>query len=317
MPKSQWILLAISIVSLLICGCQKPPEPAVEVPASPAPQAEKVAPVPPLSPDGVPTGPAIWCIAGREFVVFDITGRELLRRPLGVTGRYSDLDWDGSSLWAAYQEGETREIHRLEPGTGYVLLRLGVPGADGVAKAAEGLWVSDEAKQRLYLINADNGEVLREIVMPMAGALAWDGRNIWIAQNAQFRIRSFDPAMLRNIAATLPLMEKAPTPPPPPAETATKEGEKTVKPAVTKVLSAALPAFLSEIISPGPNIRGLDWDGEHLLAADPDAGKIFILNTKDGLVVGQLFVRGVVAIAWQPCLVTPRPPRVEGGTENK
>jgi hypothetical protein len=294
------IVLLVGLTLLAGCGAPlKPPEP----PAPPQPavaQMEQVPPLPALSPDGVPIGPAIWTVVGREFIVYDITGRELLRRPVGVPGIYMDLEWDASTLWAAYHEEGKLEVHRIDPASGYILLRLKVPGADGVALSKDGMWVSNTSSNRLYLLNPTNGEPLREVVMGDPGAITWDGTMLWIVQQELFRIHSYDPQVLRGISTPLPIVTKSEEKP------AAAESAKAVTPPAP-VKPSTVAGFIYEIITPGPNTTSLSWNGEYLMAADPDAGKVFFLNPKTGEVAGQLFVRGVLAACWQPALAVARP----------
>lgn len=292
---------------VMLCGCQKPAETDSDQNASSAPRLEQVPAIPALSPDGVPTGPAVWTIVGREFVVIDINGREILRRPLGVTGIYTDLDWQGSSLWASYKEGETvREVHRLDPSSGYILLKLNAPAADGLALTDEGLWLSDSGNNRMLLIRPTNGEPLRSVNIPSPGALAWDGTALWVVQNGSYRIRSFDPATMLSASVSLPI-------PPPIAPTNNDVPKAAIgpqTPTANPVLpSVTQPNSLSEMNTPGPNVTGLDWNGQYLIAADPNAGKLFFLSAKDGSVAGQLFLRGVTSVTWQPRLAEARKPR--------
>ncbi len=132
---------------MLLAGCSAPPRSPEAAPVAGVVPMEQVSSLPALSPDGVPIGPAIWTVVGREFIVYGITGRELLRRPVGVPGIYSDLEWDNSTLWAAYKEDNKLEVHRIDPASGYILLRLKVPGADGIALGKDGMWVSNTGTQ--------------------------------------------------------------------------------------------------------------------------------------------------------------------------
>jgi hypothetical protein len=293
------LLILIVVGMVMLAGCSAPPKPPEAAPPQPAVvQMEQVPPLPALSPDGVPVGPAIWTVVGHEFIVYDITGRELLRRPVGVPGIYTDLEWDASTLWAAYKEEGKLEVHRIDPASGYILLRLRVPGADGVALGKDGMWVSNTAYNRLYLLNPANGEPLREVEMGDPGAITWDGSMLWIVQQALFRIHSYDPQVLRGISTPLPVVTKTEEKP-----IATNEPAKL--PAPVKLNTVA--GFIYEIVTPGPGTTSLSWNGEYLLAADPDAGKVFFLNPKTGEVGGQLFVRGVLAACWQPALAVARP----------
>jgi len=296
-------LILIVVGLILLAGCSAPPKPLETAPPPPAVvQMEQVPSIPALSPDGVPIGPAIWTVVGREFIVYDITGRELLRRPLGVSGVYTDLEWDNSTLWAAYKEEGKLEVHRIDPASGYILLRLKVPGADGVALGKDGMWVTNTASNRLYLLNPANGEPLREVEMGDPGAITWDGSMLWIVQQALFRIHSYDPQILRGISTPLPVVTK------PVEKPATTEPVKPPSP----VKPTTVAGFIYEIVTPGPSTTSLSWNGEYLMAADPDAGKVFFLKPKTGEVAGQLFVRSVMAACWQPALAVARPAQPQG-----
>ncbi len=297
----KFILIAIGLI--LIAGCSMPPKPPEAAPPPGVVQMEQVPSLPALSPDGVPIGPAIWTVVGREFIVYGITGRELLRRPVGVPGIYTDLEWDQSTLWAAYKEDDKLEVHRIDPASGYILLRLRVPGADGVALGKDGMWVSNTAYNRLYLLSPANGEPLREVEMGDPGAITWDGSMLWIVQQELFRIHSYDPQVLRGISTPLPIVTK-------PVEKPATTPETVIPPAPIKPNTVA--GFIYEIITPGPSTTSLCWNGEYLMAADPDAGKVFFINPKTGEVAGQLFVRSVLAACWQPALAVARPAQAQG-----
>jgi streptogramin lyase len=133
---------------------------------------------------------------------------------------------------------------------------FGTPGAapNGLQATREGLWILDQATNRVALVRHDDGHVIRQFdtETDRGSGITFDGSALWIAS-------TYNRLLVRVDARTGRTLQKMPSP----GSGLVKWGPRSTHPQAT-------------------GAHGLEWRTGELWVAVPPAVRVFLLNPEDG-----------------------------------
>jgi streptogramin lyase len=150
------------------------------------------------------------------------------------------------------------------------------PGAapNGLQATSEGLWILDQATNRVALVEYDDGAVIRQFdtETDRGSGITFDGRAIWIAS-------TYNRLLVRVEAQTGKTLKKMPSP----GSGLVKWGPRSAHQEPT-------------------GAHGLEWRGGELWVAVPPAVRIFVMNPENGAIRNSVPAPGVRphGIGWDP-----------------
>ena len=157
-----------------------------------------------------------------------------------------------------------------------VTLAFHTPGSapNGLQATPEGLWILDQATNRVALVRYDNGRVLRQFdtETDRGSGITFDGSALWIAS-------TYNRLLVRVDAQTGRTLKKFPSP----GSGLVKWGPRSVHPQPT-------------------GAHGLEWRERELWVAVPPAVRIFVVNPEDGSIRRTFPAPGVRphGVGWDP-----------------
>ncbi|MBN1179750.1 MAG: Ig-like domain-containing protein, partial [Anaerolineae bacterium] len=122
--------------------------------------------------------------------------------PTDPGGNYASegLDWDGSYLWVAHNlisnDGTPYVSRYTSSGASYGGAIYGNDnlGHEGIARTANGFWLSDNELQKVCLYPAAGGSATRCFQSPTrnVSGLEWDGTSLWLVDGSYNRLYRYD-----------------------------------------------------------------------------------------------------------------------------
>jgi DNA-binding beta-propeller fold protein YncE len=231
----------------------------------------------------------------------------------------------GTTVAAAAAAAPSRSIGKVE-----TLFKTPGPHPNGLQATKEGLWIIDQANNRVYLVNYSDGKIIREFLTEAdrASGITFDGEALWLASTYSRELirtdaatgkalgkfftpgggviykMAGDPPQRRSALSKPPAETPAPAKPSLPPSTAAGTGAHGLEWRDGKLWVAVPPSRTIYKIDPstwtiekkfstsGNRPHGLGWEGKYLWCADSNHYGFFKHDPDSGEVVEKIMPHG-------------------------